>query len=191
MKPPFLARSGYFSEAIHQIDGYWNALYDPARGLLCHQWDDGCKQFLRNVAWGVGNGWAAAGMARVIAMLPPEMDEARNSLIARTDSLVRCVLALQRADGMFHDVLDEPSTFPEISCGQMIAYTIYRGVQEGWLDCDLIPAAERIRAIAEAQVDRFGFVQNVCGAPTFDSPGTAPEAQAFFILMETAASSWQ
>lgn len=188
MLPPFLARTGYFSEAMQQIDGYWNALFDPARGLLSHQWDDGRKQFLRKDAWGVGNGWAAAGMARIIAMLPPEMDEERKSLIVRTNSLVRSVLALQRADGMFQDVLDDSSTFPEINCGQMIAYTIYRGVQEGWLDCDLIPAAERIRTVAETQVDRFGFVQNVCGAPTFDRPGVAPEGQAFFILMEAAAS---
>ena len=177
MLPPFLARAGFFSEAMRQIDGYWNALFDPAGGLLSHQWDDGRKQFLRKAAWGVGNGWAAAGMARVIALL-----------IARTNGLIRRVLSLQRPDGMFHDVLDDPSTFPEINCGQMIAYTIYRGVQEGWLGWDLIPAAERIRSVAESQVDRFGFVQNVCGAPTFDRPGIAPEGQAFFILMEAAAS---
>jgi len=188
MLPPFLARAGCFSEAMKQIDGYWNALFDPAKELLSHQWDDGRKQFLRKDAWGVGNGWAAAGMARVIDMLPPEMDEARKSLVARTDGLVRRVLSLQREDGLFHDVLDDPSTFPEINCGQMIAYTIYRGVQAGWLDCGLIPAAEFIRTAAQAQVDRLGLVQNVCGAPTFDRPGVAPEGQAFFILMEAAAS---
>ena len=188
MLPPFLARAGCFSEAMRQIDGYWNALFDPAGGLLSHQWDDGRKQFLRKAAWGVGNGWAAAGMARVIALLPPGMDDARKKLIARTNGLIRRVLSLQRPDGMFHDVLDDPSTFPEINCGQMIAYTIYRGVREGWLGWDLIPAAERIRFVAESQVDRFGFVQNVCGAPTFDRPGMAPEGQAFFILMEAAAS---
>lgn len=188
MLPPFLARAGCFSEAMKQIDGYWNALFDPASGLLSHQWDDGRKQFLRKAAWGVGNGWAAAGMARVIALLPPGMDDARKKLIARTNGLIRRVLSLQRPDGMLHDVLDDPSTFPEINCGQMIAYTICRSVQEGWLECDLIPAAERIRSTAESQVDRFGFIQNVCGAPTFDGPGMAPEGQAFFILMEAAAS---
>ena len=191
MLPPFLARAGYFTEAMNQIDGYWNRLFDSSKGLLSHQWDDGRKQFLRKDAWGVGNGWATAGMARVIAMLPSEMDEARKSLIARTNILIRNVLSLQRTDGMFHDILDDPSSFPEINCGQMIAYTIYRGVQEGWLDSDLIPAAEHIRTIAENQVDRFGYVQNVCGAPTFDRPGVAPEGQAFFILMEAASSFYR
>jgi len=188
MLPPFLARAGLYAEATKQIEGYWNALFDPSRGLLSHQWDDGRKQLLRKDAWGVGNGWAAAGMARVIAMLPSEMHEARKTLITRTNILIRNVLSLQCTDGMFHDILDDPSSFPEINCGQMIAYTIYHGVQEGWLENDLLPAADQIRSVAEAQVDQFGFVQNVCGAPTFDRPGVAPEGQAFFILMEAASS---
>jgi rhamnogalacturonyl hydrolase YesR len=187
MLPPFLARAGCFSEAMKQIDGYWNALFDPARGLLSHQWDDGRKQFLRRAAWGVGNGWAAAGMARVIAMLPPEMDEARKSLMARTNGLIRNVLQYQRHDGMFHDVLDDPSTFPEINCGQMFAYTIYRGVKEGWLDASFLPNAERIRRAVHASVDSYGLVHNVCGMPTFDHSFVAPEGQAFFILMESLA----
>ena len=187
MLPPFLARAGYFSEAIKQIDGYWNALYDPGKALLRHQWDDGERRFLRHALWSVGNGWAAAGMARVIAMLPLEMNEARHRLIARTDGLIRRILACQRPDGLFHDVLDDSTSFPEINCGQMIAYTIYRGMWEGWLEKDLLPAADHIRSVAEAQVDPFGIVRNVCGAPTFDRPGVAAEGQAFFILMESAA----
>lgn len=189
MLPPFLARAGLYVEATKQIDGYWNALYEPGKGLLSHQWDDGEKCFLRPALWGVGNGWAAAGIARVITMLPPEMNKVRHRLIVRTDGLIRRILTCQRPDGLFHDVLDDPTSFLEINCGQMVAYTIYRGVQEGWLENDLLPAADHIRSIAEAQVDRFGFVRNVCGAPWFDAPGVAAEGQAFFILMESAALS--
>lgn len=189
MLPPFLARAGLYAEATKQIEGYWNALFDPSRGLLSHQWDDGRKQLLRKDAWGVGNGWAAAGMARVIAMLPPEMDEVRHRLIVRTNGLIRRILACQRPDGLFHNVLDDPTSFPEINCGQMVAYTIYRGTREGWLENDLLPAADQIRSVTEAQVDRFGFVRNVCGAPGFDAPGVAAEGQAFFILMESVASA--
>jgi hypothetical protein len=35
-------------------------------------------------------------------------------------------------------------------------------------------------------VDTYGLVQGVCGAPTFDKPGVAPEGQAFFLMMEAA-----
>lgn len=85
-------------------------------------------------------------------------------------------------------MLDDPTSFPEINCGQMVAYTIYRGTREGWLENELLPAADQIRSVAEAQVDQFGFVRNVCGAPGFDAPGVAAEGQAFFILMEAASS---
>jgi hypothetical protein len=43
-----------------------------------------------------------------------------------------------------------------------------------------------MREAARAKVDRMGLVQDVCGSPTFEAPGTATEGQAFFILMEAA-----
>lgn len=36
-------------------------------------------------------------------------------------------------------------------------------------------------------MEPYGFVHDVCGAPDFAHPGTAPEGQAFFLLMEAAA----
>jgi hypothetical protein len=36
------------------------------------------------------------------------------------------------------------------------------------------------------KVDSSGYVQGVFGAPNFDRAGTAPEGQAFFLLMEAA-----
>lgn len=186
MLPPFLARAGYFDEALRQLDGWWDALFDADKGLLSHQWNDGAQRFDRKAAWGVGNGWAAAGMARVIALLPPTHAARRESLIRRVKGLLDHALPLRRADGLFHDVLDDPSTFPEINAGQMLAYTILRGVGEGWLDDSYLPAAEGIRAAAHACVDDYGLVRPVCGMPTFDKPGVAAEGQAFFILMESA-----
>lgn len=186
MLPPFLARAGYFDEALRQLDGYWNLLLDQEKNLLSHRWDDGAKQFIRKDVWGVGNGWAAAGMARVIALLPEDYAEHKAVLAQRIVTLLEAALPLLRPDGLFHDVLDDPSAFPEINCGQMLAYTIYRGVKDGWLAEEYLPSAERIRAAALRCVDEWGLVQPVCGAPHFDAPGAATEGQAFFILMESA-----
>ena len=96
------------------------------------------------------------------------------------------VLARPMLYDAFHDVLDDPSTFREVNFAQMLAYTIYRGVQEGWLDAAFLPHAEKARQSALAEVDGYGLVRNVCGAPHFDKPGVAPEGQAFHILMEAA-----
>jgi hypothetical protein len=47
-----------------------------------------------------------------------------------------------------------------------------------------------MRAAARAKVDQYGFVQGVCGAPTFDQAGVAAEGQAFFLMMEAAAANF-
>jgi hypothetical protein len=44
-----------------------------------------------------------------------------------------------------------------------------------------------MRAAARAKVDSDGFVQGVCGAPDFRSPGISAEGQAFFLMMSAAA----
>ncbi len=185
MLPPFLARAGHVDEAMRQLDGYWDALYLPEKGLLAHQWSDAEKRFIRKDAWAVGNGWAMAGMARVIALMP-EGHPGRKRLIDRVKALIDAVLPYQRADGAFHDVIDDPATFREVNFAQMLAYTIYRGVKAGWLDAALLPFAEKARSAALGEVDAFGLVRNVCGAPFFDRPGVAPEGQAFHLLMEAA-----
>ena len=87
MLPPFLARAGYVKEAMLQINGWWDALFDPQTRLLAHIWDDGAKTFIRSAKWGVGNGWAAAGLTRVIGMLP-EGDTQRNTLVDRVTRLL-------------------------------------------------------------------------------------------------------
>ena len=185
MLPPFLARAGEYDEAMRQLDGYWDILYTPENGLLAHQWSDAEERFLRRDAWAVGNGWAMAGMARVIVLLP-ENHPGRTRLIRRVQQLISAALPCQMDDGAFHDVLDDPATFREVNFAQMLAYTIYRGVKGGWLDAAFLPAAEKARQAALAEVDGYGLVRNVCGAPHFDRPGVAPEGQAFHILMETA-----
>jgi rhamnogalacturonyl hydrolase YesR len=186
MAPPFLAVAGQPREAVRQIEGMRRLLWLPDKQLYAHQWDDGARTFRRADAWGVGNGWAAAGITRVLRALPAEMGEKRARLIGYVREVVDGCLAHQRADGLFHDVVDDPSTFVETNLAQMLAYTIYRGVHAGWLDPTYLTHAKRMRHAAHAKVDAHGLVQGVCGAPHFDHPGTAPEGQAFFLLMEAA-----
>lgn len=93
-----------------------------------------------------------------------------------------------RPDGLFHDVIDDNDSFVETNLGQMIAYTIYNGLHSGWLLKSYQTQADKMRQAAHNKVDELGFVQGVCGAPHFNSPGRATEGQAFFILMEVAYS---
>lgn len=187
MAPPFLALLGYPEEAVRQIQGYRKYLWDPHKKLYSHRWDDEHKSFKRKAFWGVGNGWAAAGILRVVKALPEAMKKEKDMLIGYLVEGIQGCLAYEREDGLFHDVLDEPSTFIETNLSQMLSYSIYRSVAEGWLGEEYLKPADRMREAARRKVDAYGLVQGVCGAPGFNSPGTAVEGQAFFLLMEAAA----
>jgi len=186
MAPPFLALAGQPAEAVRQVRGLRRRLWLPGKRLLAHRWNETRGRFVREAAWGVGQGWAAAGMARTRAHLPAAMGDEREELAGYVRDLLAGCLAHQRPDGLFHDVIDDPSTFVETNLAQMLAWTIYRGVAGGWLDPALRPRAEAMRVAAVARVDASGLVQGVCGSPAFDRPGTAAEGQAFFLMMEAA-----
>lgn len=186
MAPPFLALAGQPEDALRQVRGLWRRLWLPGKRLLAHRWNESQGRFVRQDAWGVGNGWAAAGMVRTAEHLPASMRAEREELLGRVGEVVAGCLAHQRADGLFHDVVDDPATFVETNLAQMLAWTIFRGAAAGWLDAALRPRAEAMRDAAVARVDPAGLVQGVCGSPSFDRPGTAAEGQAFFLMMEAA-----
>ena len=187
--PPYLAVVGEYEEALRQIEGLRRHLWNPQARLFSHIWDDEAQNYKNPNFWGVGNGWAAAALTRVIRALPAEQQVERDNLVNYLKELLDGCLAHQRPDGLFHNVLDRPDTFVETNAAQMFAYAIYTGVFGGWLPQQYREAADRMRKGAHAKVDTLGFVQGVCGAPTFDFSGVAPEGQAFFLLMESAAQS--
>jgi rhamnogalacturonyl hydrolase YesR len=188
MLPPFLAAAGYFDEALINLYGYWDILFDTNENLMYHMWDDAAKCFIRKVHWGVGNGWTLAAIARVYNLLPQERSADKERLAAMGKTLIDGVLAHIRSDLLFHDVVDDRKSFVETNLSQMLAYTIYRGLHSKWLDKSYMETAEKLYAAVRAKIDMYGLVQDCCGAPSFDKAGVAPEGQAFYLLMEAARS---
>lgn len=188
MAPPFLAVAGQYDEALKQVEGFRRLLWNKDKKLFSHIWDDAKHDFGRKDFWGVGNGWAAAGMTRIIKALPVRMTAEKKRLAGYVKDVIDSCLQYQRKDGLFHDVVDKPATFVETNLAQMLAYCIYRGVKAGWLEASYLARADKMRLSARSKVDRQGLVQGVCGSPTFEAPGTAAEGQAFYLMMEAAAA---
>ena len=188
--PPFLAAMGCHDEALKQIDGFRTRLWNPRKQLLAHIWDDGKLQFKDASFWGGGNGWAAAGLARVIRSLPPSRRQDCDRLAAFARQIVDGCLAHQRSDGLFHNVVDQPDSFVETNLAQMLAFAVFEGIRAGWLPVSYRAHAGKMRAAARAKMETDGFIQGACGAPEFDRPGISTEAQAFCILMEEAGSNF-
>lgn len=192
MLPPFLAAAGHIPEALVNFYGYVDALYDTKARLMSHMWDDEAGCFLRAAHWGTGNGWTLAAAARLIPVLEASGYEADVQRIVKlVRELLDSLMNYMRADGLFYDVVDDPGSFVETNLSQMAAYTIYRGMAGGWLDDRYAKAADHMRTAARGKVNAFGFVADVCGAPSFDKPGFSPEGQAFFLLMESAARNYE
>lgn len=186
MAPPFIAAAGHPEEAMKQIRGFRELLWNAPNKLYSHQWDDANKKFISDRFWGVGNGWAAAGLSRVIQSLPAKMKKEKKELIQYVTEHLEGCLKYIRKDYLFHNYINEPDTFTETNLSQMLAYTIFRGVHNKWLDGSYLAQAEKMRNAARAKIDENGYVQGVAGAPTFQIPGRAVEGQAFFLLMEAA-----
>lgn len=186
--PPLLAIAGQWDEAVRQIEGHRRRLWNADAKLLAHIWDEGRGRFQDAKHWGGGQGWAAAALARVIRSLPEARKADRGRLASFLRDLLDGCLRHQRPSGLFGDIVDDPSSFEETNLAQMLAYSIYTSVSGGWLPREYLVAADRMRSAARAKVDADGFVQGVCAAPLFSSPGISAEGQAFFLLMEAAAA---
>lgn len=190
MAPPFLAVAGYPEEAVRQITGYRKYLWNAEKKLYAHQWDDNLKTFKRDLHWGVGNGWTAAGIVRVLKALPLNMENEKELLKGYLKELIDGCMVYQCENGLFHDIIDDPETFIDSNVAQMLSYSIYRGVQYGWLEKDYIIPADKMREASYLRVDQYGLIQGSCGVPDFNAPATAPEIQAFYILMEAAYNDY-
>jgi unsaturated rhamnogalacturonyl hydrolase len=188
MAPPFLAFAGEIDEALKQARGLRKYLFNENEKLHSHIWDDDINDFGRKDFWGVGNGWAIAGLTRLIKMLPEERKDDREYLIRYVSDCIDGCLRYQREDGLYHDVLNDRNSFVDTNAGQMIAYGIYRGVAGGYIPESYLEYAEKSRLAAYGKVDAYGFVTDVCGVPDFVRASLAPEGQAFFILMEAAVN---
>ena len=185
MLPPYLAAAGYTELAIRHVDAYWDALYDKQAGLLCHIWDDKKRVMTDPDHWGVGNGWVLMALVRMIGLLD-ENESAVQRFQSRAAKLIEDILQHRDSEGHFHNILDDPASFEETGIAAMLSSSIYRGCRQGWLVEDLLETADDLRIYVESKMDAYGFIHDVCGAPTFTKSGIAPEQQAIFMMMENA-----
>ncbi|MCU1432163.1 MAG: hypothetical protein JWP95_1268 [Actinotalea sp.] len=187
MLVPALYRLGLPDEALAQLDGHRRRLAGPT-GLWAARWDEPSGALVMAEHWGTGNGWVAAGLAR--AWREPTAEPHRDVLADHAREVISACLAHRRPDGLFHDVVDDPTTFVEANLAQMLSYAMLTGAADGWLDADAAELGRDLRTAAARGVDERGLVRPVAGSPHFDRPGRSAEAQAFYLLAAAAERRW-
>ncbi|WP_199621170.1 glycoside hydrolase family 88/105 protein [Paenibacillus alkalitolerans] len=115
-----LDRSDYFEDGLKQYHGHENVLQDPVTNLYYHGWDNINRNHMSGIHWARGNAWAALTMARALEIVPvthPSFMIIEGSLRDQLSALVR----LQNDSGLWHTVLDDPSSPLETSGSAGIA----------------------------------------------------------------------
>lgn len=110
--------------------------------------------------WGRGNGWMAAGMTELLRVLPRESGY-HPLILDAYRKMMAALLRHQDSAGMWHQLVDDPTAWPESSCTGMFTFALITGVKNGWLDeatygpaarkgwlalCDYLDAEGRVRA---------------------------------------------
>jgi unsaturated rhamnogalacturonyl hydrolase len=185
MLPPFLASAGYYEEGVKQINGYWNALYDPKIKMLNWIWNDVEKRFVR-MHHRSCTGYAAVGLVKVVVRLPAIMQKEKKDMMVKAKIVIDSILRFINEDGVCHDTLDNPDSIIGINAVSMVVGAIYRARAAGYLDDSYEKTADRLRKSLHEKVDPYGFLYGVCGVPDNNKTGISSNGQSFFLMMEAA-----
>lgn len=82
--------------------------------------------------WGRGNGWMAAGMTELLGLLPEDNPD-RPRILSSYRKMMKTLLDYQKEDGLWGQLVDDPTTWTETSGSAMFTYAMIKGVKRGWL----------------------------------------------------------
>ena len=144
----------YLDRAALEMSTYLDKLQQP-NGLFYHAPD---VPFF----WGRGDGWVAAGMTEVLSSLP-ENHPQRARIIDGYRKMMEALLKYQGKDGVWHQLLDHPESYPETSCTGMFTFALITGVKKGWLDRKPYAKAARKGWLGLVNyIESNGDIRNVC-----------------------------
>ncbi len=189
MGPPFIAYAGYPGEAYRQAKGIIDRIWIQEESLFASRWNADTRQITHPNFWGLGNAHAISGMTKLIEHLPGTMKRESDILKNYVRSHLTGCLRYMRNDYLFHNIINDPSTFVETSLAMRIADSIFKGVEAGWLDRDYLDTASNMRNAIYGKVNEFGYVTGVPGPPAYSLPARSSEGQAFFLMMEASFDS--
>jgi len=144
----------YIDRAAKEMVHYLDHLQKP-NGLFYHS-------TTAPFHWARGNGWMAAGMAESLRSLPADNPD-RPRILQGYRLMMAALLQHQDANGMWHQLIDDPAAWPETSGSAMFAFAFITGVKEGWLDEKTYgPAARKAWLALTGYLDADANLREVC-----------------------------
>jgi unsaturated rhamnogalacturonyl hydrolase len=142
--------AGNYDEVARQFALVKEHLYDPKTGLYFHGWDARKVQPWANPMtgtssnfWGRAVGWYAMALVDTLDYLPAD-HAARKPMVEQLRSLAQAVVTFQDGNsGVWWQVMNEggrKGNYREATASTMFVYALAKGVNEGELSRDYIPA---------------------------------------------------
>jgi unsaturated rhamnogalacturonyl hydrolase len=168
----FMARAGwlsgddsYFDECVNQYQKFRHILRNPSTGLW-HQgrgWDSNLQQISPG-HWNRGQGWVLRGMVESLCYLPENHAKTTilwQMLLEFADSLIK----YQDSRGLWHQLTDNPASYPETSGTAMLIHYFYRAIYQGWLSkTTYLPVVEKALNALLGFIHQDGLVSNTSHA---------------------------
>ncbi|MCI3921466.1 glycoside hydrolase family 88 protein [Paenibacillus sp. TRM 82003] len=141
----------YREEAEYQFLLHIKYLADPKTGLWYHGWSFDGRHAFGNNLWARGNCWYTAGAVEFLD-ISGVGGAVRRFVVEALKAQAEPLLRLQASNGMWHTLLDDPTSYVETSATAGFAYGLLKGVRMGVLEDAY---AETGRKAAEAVLQRI------------------------------------
>lgn len=152
----------YIQEAVSQYLIHIKYLFNKRERLMYHGWSFNHNNNFGGIFWGRGNCWFTCATADWLEMLGDKLDASVRQHVTNTWlAQVQTLAQLQAPSGLWHTVLDDPTSYLEVSGSAGIAYGILKGIRIGLLPQSYYACAQRAIEGILQNIDQDGSVLNV------------------------------
>lgn len=150
----------YQEEAVYQFMVHAKYLADRKTGLWYHGWTFIENNNFSGAFWGRGNCWITAAIPEFLSLVSCSEPD-RRYLVELLNRQLQSLLELQDKDGMWHTLLDDKTSYEEVSATCGIAYGIMHAIRMELVDKSYGGCAEKALDAVLKNIDESGVVHNV------------------------------
>jgi unsaturated rhamnogalacturonyl hydrolase len=155
-----LGRQDYTDEAVYQFLLHTKYLADKKTGLWYHGFTFHGNHNFAGAFWGRGNCWVTIAIPLLLEMLPVGQP-ARRILVNALENQIASLAKYQDGNGMWHTLIDDPTSYVEASATSGFGYGILKAVHMGLVDAAYAENAKKALAPILKCIREDGIVDQV------------------------------
>jgi unsaturated rhamnogalacturonyl hydrolase len=164
-----LNRPRYVEEARRQFMLHVKYLVDRRSGLWFHGWTFAGRHHFANALWARGNCWVTIAIPEFIELLDLQPGDGLREFLLETHlQQIRALRKHQDESGLWHTLIDDPTSYLEASATAGFAYGILKSVRQRYIGAEFEEMGVRAVQAVLANIDARGELKQVSfGTPVF------------------------